>query len=347
MRHRRRLAAAMFCVAILGSASQRAEGQTCVAPPPGLVGWWPGNGTAQDVLAGNDGRLSGDATFAPAVVGQGFKLDGFGDFVEIPDSSALKPAHVSVEAWVRFDSLDTPIVSQFGALGLQYIVFKKNSRLFNFEGYALRKQRQADGDRFWFSVADINGFGGDSPAASTTTIVVGQFYHVVGTYDGSTVKVYVDGVLEGQASVSLTIDYGTRPVFIGTSGEAIFDGKLNGVVDEASIYNRALDASEVIDLHAAGPAGKCASATGLITKLAAFVQTLNVSKGLSNSLDVKLQNALQALDDASAGNVTSACNRMRAFLNEVNAQSGKTLTESQAAQLAATAGLIRATLACR
>jgi hypothetical protein len=347
MRNRRRLGAAAFCLVILFTASQRAEGQTCVAPPSGLVGWWPGNGTAQDALAGNDGQLAGDATFAPAVVGQGFRLDGFGDFVEIPDSSALKPAQVSVEAWVRFDSLDTPIVSQFGAVGLQYIVFKKNSRVFNFEGYALRKQRQANVDRFVFSVADLNGFGGNSVASSTTSIVVGQFYHVVGTYDGSAVKVYVNGILEGQALVSLTIDYGTRPLFIGTSGETVFDGKLNGIVDEASIYNRALDASEVADLHAAGTAGKCISATGLITKLAAFVQTLNVSNGVSNSLDVKLQNALQALDDASAGNVTSACNRMQAFLNEVKAQTGNTLTESQATQLAAAVGPVRAALGCR
>lgn len=110
---------------LLGGATQSAEGQTCTPAPSGLVGWWHGNGTAQDAVAGNDGQLVGDAAFAAGVVGQGFKLDGFGDYVEIPDAAALKPAHVSVEAWVRFDSLDTPIVSQFGAPGLQYIVFKK------------------------------------------------------------------------------------------------------------------------------------------------------------------------------------------------------------------------------
>ena len=51
---------------------------------------------------------------------------------------------MSVEAWVRFDSLNTPIVSQFGAFGLQFIVFKKNSRVFNFEGYSLRKERTGE-----------------------------------------------------------------------------------------------------------------------------------------------------------------------------------------------------------
>jgi len=325
----------------------RAEGQTCVPPPAGIVGWWSGNGNANDAVAGNNGQLAGDATFAPAVVREGFKLDGVGDYVEIPDTPALRPAQMTVEAWVRFDSLNTPIVSQFGALGLQYIVFKKNSRIFNFEGYALRKQRDAGIDRLAFSVADVNGQGGTNVAYSTTPVVVGLFYHVVGTYDGSSVRLYVNGSLEGQSAVSVTVDYGTRPVFIGTSGETVFDGKLNGIVDEASIYNRALDASEISALYASGAAGKCASATGLLTSLATFVQTLNLSNGISNSLDTKLQNALQALDAASAGDSPSACNRIAAFINEVGAQTGNALTLAQAAQLTNVAQQVQAALQCR
>ena len=252
---------ATMLVTVFGAQSV-AEAQICVAPPSGIVGWWPGNGNANDAIAGNNGQPAGDATFAAAVAAQGFKFDGVGDYVQIPDSAALKPARMSVEAWVRFDSLDTPIVSQFGAPGLQYIVFKKNSRTFNFEAYALRKERPSGIERLAFSVADINGVGGVSVAYSTTAIVVGQFYHVVGTYDGTAVRLYVNGQLEGQAPVSVTVDYGTRPVFIGTSGETVFDGKLNGIVDEASIYNRALNASETASLYAAGSAGKCGAPTG-------------------------------------------------------------------------------------
>jgi hypothetical protein len=347
MRMSIRLFASAALPVLLFGMHARAEGQTCVPPPVGIVGWWPGNGNTNDAVAGNHGQLAGDVTFVPAVVSQGFKLDGFGDYIEIPDSPALKPAHMSVEAWVRFDSLDTPIVSQFGALGLQYIVFKKNTRVFNFEAYALRKQRDGGVDRLAFSVADVNGLGGTSVAYSTTPVVVGQFYHVVGTYDGSSVRLYVNGVLEGQSSVSITVDYGTRPVFIGTSGETVFDGKLNGVVDEASIYNGALDPSDVAALYAAGAAGKCASATGILTSLATFVQTLNLSNGISNSLDTKLQNALQALDAANIGDSPSACNRISAFLNEVSAQTGNTLTAAQGSQLTTLAQQVRVALECR
>jgi hypothetical protein len=322
-----------------------ARAQVCVAAPAGLVGWWPGDGDPIDAVAGNNGVLLGDATFLPGIVGQGFKLDGAGDGVQIPDALALKPATVSVEAWVRFDSLDTPIVSQFGAPGQQFIVFKKNTRTFNFEGYSLHKQRQVGGDRLAFRVASATGSG--NIAVSSTPVVVGQFYHVVGTYDGAQVRLYVNGVLEGQAAAAITLDYDTRPVFIGTSGETVFDGKLNGVVDEASIYNRALTAAEVSDLHLAGSAGKCRSASGMLSQLVSFVQTLNLSRGISNSFDAKLRTAIEALDDASAGDASSACGKMGAFLNEVNAQEGVTLSSAQVQQLRTIAGQIRNALGCR
>jgi hypothetical protein len=164
---------------------------------------------------------------------------------------------------------------------------------------------------------------------------------------GIFVKIYVNGVLENQTPASLTLDYDTRPIFLGTSGETVFDGKLNGVIDEASIYNRALDAVEVARLYAAGSAGKCSSATGLLISLTTFIQTLNLSQGISNSLDAKLQNALQALDAAKAGDVISACSRLSAFINELNAQSGNALTETQAAQLATVGAHVRAALGCR
>ncbi len=341
----------MFCVLaammLFPGLHTGASAQTCTAAPWGIVGWWPGNGTAIDIVGGNNGQLAGDAAFAPAVVGLGFSLDGEGDYVQIPDAPALKPARVSVEAWVRFDSLDTPVVSQFGAVGLQYVIFKKNTRTFNFEAYALRKQREAGVDRLVFSVGDVEGGGTTTPAVSTTAVVPGEFYHVVGTYDGSYVRLYVNGQLEAEAPVSIVVDYGTRPIFIGTSGETVFDGKLNGIVDEASIYNRALGAQEVAALYASGNGGKCPLATGLLSGLAAFVQALNLSNGIANSFDVKLRHALRALDAANHGDSPAACNALRAFMHEVEAQTDRALTAAQASQLAGAAKQVAASMECR
>lgn len=239
-------------------ATSHAGAQTCAQPPSGLVSWWPGDGNTDDIQNGNDGTLQNGAKFADGMVGPAFSLDGVDDFIEIPDTSSLKPSRVSVDAWVKFSALDTPNAS---GPGLQYIVFKKNTRMANFEGYTLLKFRSEGADRFFFEVSSAQGV--TVAAVSDTAVQTGKFYHVAGTYDGSDVKLYVDGVLEDEQPATFPLDYDTRPVFIGTSGEFFFDGKLQGLVDEVEFYNRALSADEVLAIHNAGRAGKCKASTVL------------------------------------------------------------------------------------
>ncbi len=106
----------------------------CVPSATGLVGWWPAEGSADDVIGGDNGTLQGGATFATGEVGQGFHFDGTNGYVQIPDSAALKPTHVTVEAWVWLDP------SLPSGRGGEQIVFKKNTWSAWFEGYSLLKR---------------------------------------------------------------------------------------------------------------------------------------------------------------------------------------------------------------
>ena len=74
----------------------------------GLVGWWPGDGNAMDVVGGRVATLHGDATFGPALVGQAFVLDGDGDFVSVPDDPALNVGveDFTVAWWAMFDATE-------------------------------------------------------------------------------------------------------------------------------------------------------------------------------------------------------------------------------------------------
>ena len=225
----------------------------CVDPPVGLVAWWQAEGNANDSMGTNNGLLTNGITFTDGKVGQGFHLNGINQYIQIADSAALKPASVTVEAWVRLDVQVTPGAN---SPGQEFIVFKKNSRAGNFEGYSLLKNQVSGRDFFRFAIASSAGV--QVKADSTTVPLVGVWYHLVGTYDGVTgsLKLYVNGVQEGSANPGFPLDYGTRPVFIGTTAE-YWDGKFGGTVDEVSIYNRALSTNEIQAIYNARSNGKC------------------------------------------------------------------------------------------
>jgi len=229
----------------------------CITPPSGLAGWWLGDGNANDLISGNNGTIQGGTTFVSGMVGQGFHFNGVDGFVQIPDSPSQNPPNITIEAWVKFDSFETPGAS---APGLQYIVFKRSTNPGWMEAYTLVKARDDPAgsglERFALAIAPAIG-DYHVRVFSTTVIQLGQFYHVALSYDGSVVKLYVNGNLEGQEVANFPLSYNsTKPLLFGTSGEP-FDGKMSGTVDEVGIFNRALSGSEIQAIYNAGSAGKC------------------------------------------------------------------------------------------
>ena len=79
--------------------------------------------------------------------------------------------------------------------------------------------------------------------------------------------------------------------------------------------------------------------------LIALVDSFDLQHGIERSLDAKLQNARAALAAARTGNRAAACNLLNAFVNEVQAQSGKSMTPAQAGQLVTMAIQIETSLA--
>ena len=233
---------------------------TCYAQPSGLVAWWPGNGNANDVVNGNNGTLMNGTTYGAGKDGQAFLLDGVNDYISIPDSSALRPTNVTVSAWVYFNSLDSTI-SGGAPAGEQYLIHKNNSRTVSqTEGYTLNKYRSAGQDYLSFVISSATGT--QAIASSFTPVVAGQWYHVVGTYDGSMAKLYFNGSLQGQTPATFALDYGNYPLIIGATNQPTeWDGKLNGLIDEVQIYNRALTDTEIAAIYNAGSNGVCPDTT--------------------------------------------------------------------------------------
>jgi hypothetical protein len=77
---------------------------------------------------------------------------------------------------------------------------------------------------------------------STTIVNTGNWFHAAATYDGSTVKIYVNGVLESTTARSGTITAGAKNIGSSSGGGSEY---FNGTIDNVKIYNRALSAAEV------------------------------------------------------------------------------------------------------
>ena len=246
----------IFFGAFIGSA----RGASCDPPPAGMVSWWPGDGSAADLIGSNNGMLEGGATATAAGFdGEAFSFDGTNGYVQIPDAVALRPTNFTVETWVRFTSLNST-ASGGSPAGDQYIVFKQNSQTYNFEGIDLSKTRKTAGDVFRFLVTSSSGQSAE--LFSTTILATGVWYHVAAVRGSNFTQLYVNGQLQAQTNVTFAQNYGTLPLYFGTSGQSYWDHKLAGNLDEVSLYNRPLASNEIAAIYAAGAAGKCKAGSG-------------------------------------------------------------------------------------
>ncbi len=224
----------------------------CAPSASGLVAWWSGDANATELLGINHGTLQGGAIAgAPGFVSGAFNFDGTNGFVSIPDSPALRPTNFTIEAWIKIDAMDTPSTAN---AGVQFYVFKQNSRASYFEGYWLGKSRSTGTDTFTFGVTSA---GGVFVPVRSSTIQTGVWYHVAAVRGPDYIQLFTNGVLSAQAAVNFPQDYGNQPLYFGSSGVPSYDSKLKGKLDEVSLYNRALSAGEIAAAYASGADGRC------------------------------------------------------------------------------------------
>lgn len=214
--------------------------QQFAAPPTGLVSWWQAEGTGRDSIGSNHGFLSQNETvgFAPGVFGEAFSFADQG-FVQVPASPKLAPSTLTVSAWVRSDVAPAP---------LSYVV-SKGAADCDAASYALYTS-ETGGLRFYvYNGLDV------ALSPESSEIWDGDWHHVAGTFDGQTVRLYVDGLEVGSGTPApLTINYALpthNDLLIGAyQGTCGF--RFNGDVDGVQIYNRPLTPIELEGIFESG-----------------------------------------------------------------------------------------------
>ncbi|REK15492.1 MAG: hypothetical protein DWQ37_09300, partial [Planctomycetota bacterium] len=198
---------------------------------PALVGFWNfGGGTDYPSLLGDQGSLQGGATINADGT---LQLNGSGQRYEVASADALQFADaITISAWIKPNER-----------GTQYIIKKAESNAI--DGFELSLSNR--GIIFvWFN-EDSSGNAyrlnsdTDYPTGGNT------WMHVAATYDGSTIRLYING--EEEASLSANFQIGTNdlPLTIG-SGEGGYRS-MNGQLDEVLVTDRALSADEIRQVY--------------------------------------------------------------------------------------------------
>ena len=207
---------------------------------------------------GNSGMIS-NATWTTGFMGSAlhFNANPCSD-VSVSNSAALNPtAALTVAAWVKADSWTAHSSSDNPR-----IIGKSNP-----EQFALIVQHGAFLRFFLRGVT-----GGDIQTTAPPT--AGVWHHVAGTYDGSTIRIYVDGLVATQqlASGSIAIDSGNLVIgglYRSSNNVDYFDG----TIDDVWLYGRALSSSEIAGISCAYSLSPTSANVGTLSGNGSFTVT--------------------------------------------------------------------------
>lgn len=157
----------------------------------------------------------------------------------VADDDALRPARLTLEAWINAGGGDY----------YQGAVTKTSGTGWS-DGYGLVRV----GDTIRFFVNYWDGPFVEAPLAQ------GNWQHVAGTYDGATLKLYVDGALAAESEYAEAITHSGNTLALGASPAGAY--QLNGSLDDVRVWNVARTAEEIAQAFAAPLTGGEAGLVG-------------------------------------------------------------------------------------
>jgi hypothetical protein len=255
----------LSCLVVVSSIPLHsfAQNTNCAPVPAGIASWWRGEGNANDSTGTNNGTLVNNPGFTPAKAGQGLWFSDYGQLVSVPDSPSLDSTNqLTLECWFFQTSLGqlgqwvvTPIVEKGDAASLGF--GSPSSNLQFYIGLTNTTGAGYDPDHWFFQVG-VRLSSGLAIVTGSTAVHIALWHHVAMTYDGANLKLYVNGNQEGDVGATGSIVPSSASLDIGGHGVPF---AVPCIVDELSLYNRALSSNEVQAIVQSGSAGKCSGAT--------------------------------------------------------------------------------------
>jgi hypothetical protein len=194
------------------------------------VASYPGTGTSWNDISGNNnnGTLINGPTFSGIGKQASIVFDGVDDYTDCGNNSVLNfTTNFTIGAWINANSVQASIDS--GVLG----------KITSYDGY--------QGYMLWFtSSKNIALYIRGNSLASTFSLSSNTWYYVVGTYNGTTSSLYINGVLNSSTNLSISANATASNFWVGQYQFLTGGRNFTGKIAMSQAYNRALSADEVL-----------------------------------------------------------------------------------------------------
>ncbi|HEY6693405.1 MAG TPA: LamG-like jellyroll fold domain-containing protein, partial [Solirubrobacteraceae bacterium] len=158
--------------------------------------------------------------------GSALSFNGTNASVTVPDAASLRlTTGMTLEAWVNPSA---------GGNWRTVLLKQQTNDLV----YGLYSNDDVNRPSAWLYTTT-----GQPSVTGTAAVAVNTWTHLAATYDGTTVRLYVNGTQTGSRAISGSLAAGTGPLKIG--GNALWGEYFAGLIDDVRVYNRALSAGEL------------------------------------------------------------------------------------------------------
>lgn len=195
----------------------------------GNVKSYSGSGATWTDLSGNGGNGTNSNMTYSAANGGHFVFNNSSSVSTISNYSALNPTlGLTIESWVNFDGNSDDFIFEKGDVNTQYSLFSHSSDI------VFRTFHSGDG-----------GYHTQNPEKSAVGVVNGQWVHILGSWDGTTKRIYINGELKNSVAKSGNLVTTSPGASIGRFGGSTAGYYFGGKIARVCIYNRGLTAAEI------------------------------------------------------------------------------------------------------